>query len=90
MPHAFVPGICVCQQTYAGVDCSLRSADSPVISSRLDNIICDISKFDCSVVSIFGSQFISSDILTCHLVVANVNILYCIIFSNIFFLVFKS
>ncbi|XP_070556409.1 von Willebrand factor D and EGF domain-containing protein-like [Ptychodera flava] len=62
-----VDGICTCSEGFGGTDCSTNLQEAPQIYSSGVGGLCDSSEENCTDhVSIYGDNFVESDVLTCH------------------------
>ncbi|XP_070555873.1 von Willebrand factor D and EGF domain-containing protein-like [Ptychodera flava] len=62
-----VDGICTCSEGFGGTDCSTNLQEQPQIYSSGVGGLCDSSEENCTDhVSIYGDNFVESDVLTCH------------------------
>ncbi|XP_070564883.1 von Willebrand factor D and EGF domain-containing protein-like [Ptychodera flava] len=60
-------GQCVCDDGFAGTDCSVDLSVEPTVYMAHKNGLCDVKTDDCTYVSVFGDNFAESDQLTCHI-----------------------
>ncbi|XP_033756295.1 uncharacterized protein LOC117339040 [Pecten maximus] len=60
-------GLCWCADGFAGADCSMAKADPPVLLGFEGGQFCDTRVNPCSLLIIYGRNFILNDKLTCHL-----------------------
>ncbi|XP_070555084.1 von Willebrand factor D and EGF domain-containing protein-like [Ptychodera flava] len=62
-----VDGTCTCSEGFGGTDCSTNLNEAPQIYRSGLKGLCDSSEENCAdYVSIYGDNFVESDILTCH------------------------
>ena len=60
-------GSCICYDGYVGADCHYYNDTRPEDLSLPDGGLCNTRASDCSVITVFGDNFIASSNLTCHL-----------------------
>ena len=58
-------GACVCDDGWAGIDCSMRDDEPPTVNPVAT---CNPATQDCTTITIDGSKFVDSPQLTCHFI----------------------
>jgi len=61
-----VNGSCVCNKDYTAEDCSMSIYQKPTISRLQGDGLCDRRNRPCKKVTVFGTDFLNSTNLTCH------------------------
>lgn len=59
-------GKCFCFQNRTGVDCSISTLEPPVVLSLKGGELCDTLLTDCTMLVIYGKNFVDNENLTCH------------------------
>ncbi|KAK6165461.1 hypothetical protein SNE40_022385 [Patella caerulea] len=58
-------GVCICDEGYGGLDCSVSLDTPPTIVYHHDNNLCNSTNSTCSQVSLLGGEFVNSTTLCC-------------------------
>lgn len=77
--HVFCIGVCQCNHSYTGDDCSVNLDRPPVLFDTSKESLCDLTKRPCTSISLFGDGFYQSGTITCQLREAMVRNLYSFI-----------
>ncbi|VDI02845.1 Hypothetical predicted protein, partial [Mytilus galloprovincialis] len=62
-----IQGLCLCNQSYTGEDCSVNLDKPPVLLDISEESLCDLTKRPCTSMSLFGEGFYQSQQITCRL-----------------------
>ncbi|XP_041368567.1 uncharacterized protein LOC121382945 isoform X2 [Gigantopelta aegis] len=61
-----VTAVCICDEPFIGVDCSVDSRSAPVITRVADNGLCNLLISQCRTVVVYGHTFVKSRQLRCY------------------------
>ena len=60
-------GVCLCDDGFAGDDCSVDLSELPTLISIDGGPLCDLSRKNCSYAEIYGIGFVNMGTLRCEL-----------------------
>ena len=67
-------GECICDDGYAGIDCSAETDHVPVLYALPQGGLCDIATRPCQATPVYADMFIETDNLTCKVEIFDVSL----------------
>ena len=65
--YCFMIGTCDCDEGFSGTDCTVLVYSPPKLAKLPNYGLCDSRQRNCTIVTVYGQNYINASDLTCHI-----------------------